>query len=238
MWSRSLLTATSSSRFVVPNFWRDPNTGIGYQVQVQVPPPQMTTAGDVARVPVKRNGTTPMLVRDVADVKPGTMPGEFDRYNMRRLVSLTANIEGADLGRVADQVDAAIRQAGEPPTGVEVAVRGQIEPMRQMFRGLEHRALARGGRDPAALDRVLPVDAAGARGAGDGAGRRRRRRAGAVGHPHDAQHPVVHGRDHGDRRGRRQRDSARDLRRAHRAGTAAMPATPPSMPLAAGRGRS
>ena len=40
--ARSLLAATSSSRFVVPNFWRDPNTGIGYQVQVEVPPPQMT----------------------------------------------------------------------------------------------------------------------------------------------------------------------------------------------------
>jgi multidrug efflux pump subunit AcrB len=96
----------------------------------------MATAGDVARVPVKRNGTTPMLVRDVADVKPGSMPGEYDRYNMRRLVSLSANIAGTDLGRVADQVDAAIQKSGDPPTGVEVAVRGQIEPMRQMFRGL------------------------------------------------------------------------------------------------------
>jgi multidrug efflux pump subunit AcrB len=55
---------------------------------------------------------------------------------MRRLVSLTANIAGTDLGRVADQVDAAIKNVGDPPTGVEVAVRGQIEPMRQMFRGL------------------------------------------------------------------------------------------------------
>ena len=31
------------------------------------------------------------------------MPGEYDRYNMQRLVSLTANIEGEDLGRVAGQ---------------------------------------------------------------------------------------------------------------------------------------
>ena len=29
------------------------------------------------------------------------MPGEYDRYNMKRLVSMTANIEGEDLGRVA-----------------------------------------------------------------------------------------------------------------------------------------
>jgi multidrug efflux pump subunit AcrB len=134
--ARSLLTATWSSRFVVPNFWRDSTSGIGYQVQVQVPTPQMKSAGDIARVPVKGNSRSPLLVRDVAEVRPGAMPGEYDRYNMRRLVSLTANIAGTDLGRVADQVDAAIRSAGEPPTGVEVAVRGQMEPMRQMFRGL------------------------------------------------------------------------------------------------------
>ena len=26
------------------------------------------------------------------------MPGEFDRYNMKRMLSLTANIAGEDLG--------------------------------------------------------------------------------------------------------------------------------------------
>ncbi len=131
--ARSLLTATSSSRFVVPNYWRDPNTGIGYQVQVQVPPPRMNRAGEVGMVPVKANGRTPLLLRDVAAVRAGTMPGEYDRYNMRRLVSLTANVAGTDLGRVAREVDAALKRAGDPPTGVQVDVRGQIETLRQMF---------------------------------------------------------------------------------------------------------
>ena len=35
--ARSLVAATSSSRFVVPNYWPDPKTGIGYQVQVEIP---------------------------------------------------------------------------------------------------------------------------------------------------------------------------------------------------------
>ena len=30
--SRALVTATSSSRFVVPNYWADPKSGIAYQV--------------------------------------------------------------------------------------------------------------------------------------------------------------------------------------------------------------
>jgi multidrug efflux pump subunit AcrB len=64
------------------------------------------------------------------------MPGEYDRYDMKRLVSLTANIEGEDLGRVAGQVAEALRAAGEPPRGAAVDVRGQVVPFREMFGGL------------------------------------------------------------------------------------------------------
>jgi multidrug efflux pump subunit AcrB len=133
--AKSLVAATSSSRFVVPNFWRDPNTGIGYQVQVEIPQALMRSATDVETVPVKKSQQTPILVRDVAEVKEGTMPGQIDRYNMRRLVSMTANIEGEDLGRVASHIDDAI--AAEPiPPGIQVDVRGQVTPMREMFQGL------------------------------------------------------------------------------------------------------
>jgi multidrug efflux pump subunit AcrB len=90
----------------------------------------------VETVPVKTNGTTPILLRDVADVKEGTMPGEVDRYNMRRLVSMTANIEDEDLGRVAGHIDRAIQAAGKLPAGVLVDVRGQVTPMREVFQGL------------------------------------------------------------------------------------------------------
>ena len=64
------------------------------------------------------------------------MPGEYDRYNMKRVVSLTANIAGEDLGRVAGHVDRAIARAGEPPKGATVEVRGQIAPMNEILRGL------------------------------------------------------------------------------------------------------
>ena len=77
-----------------------------------------------------------MLLRDVAQIHEGKMQGEVDRYNMRRTVTLTANIVGEDLGRVAGRIAKAIDQAGEPPRGVTVAVRGQVAPMEQMFQGL------------------------------------------------------------------------------------------------------
>jgi multidrug efflux pump subunit AcrB len=111
--SRSLVAATSSSRFVVPIFWADPNTGIGYQVQVQIPIEQMNSADEIGLVPIKRDTDKSLLVRDVADVREQKVQGEYDRYNMRRLVSMTANIEGEDLGRVASQISRALLTTNE-----------------------------------------------------------------------------------------------------------------------------
>jgi multidrug efflux pump subunit AcrB len=64
--ARSLVSATSSSRFVVPIFWADPNTGVGYQVQVEVPPYQMISAEELRMLPVKRQDNKKLLLRDVA----------------------------------------------------------------------------------------------------------------------------------------------------------------------------
>jgi multidrug efflux pump subunit AcrB len=133
---RPLVAATSSSRFVVPNYWLDPASGISYQVQVEVPQHQMDSLEALGTLLVRKTPLGRLLLRDVADIRTGTMPAEVDRYNMRRVVSMTANVEGEDLGRVAARIDQALAAAGTPPPGVIVAVRGQIVPMQQMFRGL------------------------------------------------------------------------------------------------------
>src|SRR5581483_2639229 len=106
--ARSLVSATSSSRFVVPIFWAAPDTGIGYQVQVEIPPYQMNSAQEIGMVPVKGVGNQQLLLRDVAGVHEEKIPAEYDRYNMQRLLSLTANIEGEDLGRVAGRIGRAL----------------------------------------------------------------------------------------------------------------------------------
>jgi multidrug efflux pump subunit AcrB len=144
--SRALTMATSSSRFIVPNYWADPKTGIAYQVQVEVPRPVLRSpddrvqtvksADDLARLPVRKTEDGQVLVRDVSSLRPGSMPGQYDRYNMRRQVTITANIYDEDLGGIASEVQAAIQRAGEPPQGVKIEVRGQVVPMNEMMSGL------------------------------------------------------------------------------------------------------
>ncbi len=134
--SRSLVAATSSSRFVVPNYWADPNSGVWYQIQVEIPQTNMTSLEAAQNLPVSYRDGKAILLRNIASVKEGAMVGQYDRYNMQRMIAITANIAGADLGSVTKQVDQALKDAGTPPPRVNIALRGQVVPMQQMFFGL------------------------------------------------------------------------------------------------------
>ena len=133
---RSLSEATASSRFTTPNYWADPKTGIAFQVQVEVPQPRMTSLEDLRVVPVTADGASHPLLGDVARIENSTIVGEYDRFNGQRMVTLSANVFGEDLGRIATRVDEAIARAGTPPRGATVSVRGQIAPMRETFRNI------------------------------------------------------------------------------------------------------
>jgi multidrug efflux pump subunit AcrB len=138
--ARSLVAATSSSRFTDLNFWRDPGSGNGFQVQVEIPQAKMASIEDVADLPVMSRtaagSASRPLVADVATVDYGTTPGEVDRYNMQRVVSFTANIHEKPLGAVVADIREAIARAGAPPRGVTVSNRGQVPAFEETLTGL------------------------------------------------------------------------------------------------------
>ena len=133
---QSFAAATSSSRFVAPNYWADPRTGIAFQVQVEVPQARMKSLEDLRVMPVSAGDSSYPLLGDVARIENSTIVGEYDRFNGQRMVTMSANAFGEDLGRVANRVDQAIARAGPPPRGATVAVRGQIAPMRDTLRNI------------------------------------------------------------------------------------------------------
>jgi multidrug efflux pump subunit AcrB len=134
---KALVMATASTRFTNLNYWVDVKTGFDYLVQVQVPPLQMEKPEDVEILPIETvNPLVNLMVRDVATVRKGVRPGELDRDMSQRYLTLTANVEGEDMGRAARQVQQAIDAAGEWPRGVRVELMGQLPPMREMFKAL------------------------------------------------------------------------------------------------------
>src|SRR5947209_18350219 len=97
----------------------------------------MNTPQQVETVPLRMvDRDLTLMVRDVAKVGKGTMPGEIDRTTMQRYVSITANVEGEDLGRAARRIEQAIAAAGQPPRGVRVQTRGQVAPMNEIVTAL------------------------------------------------------------------------------------------------------
>jgi multidrug efflux pump subunit AcrB len=135
--ANAVVVSSSSSRYVARNFWTDPKNGVSYQVQVEVPTPRMNSPEQLGTISLAQvNPQLNLMIRDVARVGQGTMPGETDRTAGQRYVSITANVEGEDLGRASRQIEQAIADAGEPPRGVRVLTRGQVAPMREMFTAL------------------------------------------------------------------------------------------------------
>jgi multidrug efflux pump subunit AcrB len=209
--ARSLVEATGSSRFTQPNYWRDPKSGVAYQIQVEVPQSLIKSPADVESIPAMPSGAAHPLVGEVATVRFGTMPGEYDRYNQQRMITVTANIHRSDLGSVTRQVEAAVRRAGEPPRGVRVEVRGQSPRLDQTISGI--RSGSRIDRHPVAPDRQFSIDPDSAGRADGRSGGSLRCRHRSFGHRHDPEYPVLHGDDHGHRGLGFERHFAGDLRR-------------------------
>lgn len=135
--TKSLVAATTSSRFTVANFWSDPNSGVSYNLQIQIPQTKTTSLEDLKNVPISGSGEQSTLLRNIASVAPGTAVGQYERYNMSRVVSITANIQGADLGHVSQQISKAISAVGTPPPKTSVAIRGQIVPLNELLNGFK-----------------------------------------------------------------------------------------------------
>ena len=121
--NRSLIAATSSSRFTDKQVWQDHTSNLSYFVQVQVPENQMTSVHDIGETPVLPNQSRPVL-NDLASLKMDTVYGEADDLGAVPQLFVTANLQKKDLGRATDDVNKAIASLGKLPRGLVVDVRG------------------------------------------------------------------------------------------------------------------
>ncbi len=134
----ALVPATSSSRYEVQNYWRDLKNGINYQVQVQVPQREINSLKDVENIPVPALNGDANPLKQYANIKQITKVGEYDRYNMQRLVSVTANLHGIDLGHATKLINEKLKEiSGDKPRGTEIHIHGQMPALEQMLSGLE-----------------------------------------------------------------------------------------------------
>lgn len=129
----AVVSGTASSRFVAPSYWRDPKSGVSYQVQVQVPPAKMTSMADIGNLPVSSASGGQPLVNELAELRSTTVPGELDRQNGQWMLALSANLGNHDLRLGNKAIEKALVDVGAPPRGVTTQVRGQVNALQQIF---------------------------------------------------------------------------------------------------------
>lgn len=135
--SRSLVTATSSSRFTNPSYWLDKTTGTAYQVQVQYPEFRMNSTSQLEVIPVAGSAGKTHYLNEVATWKYTNVAGEYDRLNQQRYVTITANIQSQDQGAVFKRVNKAITDMGKLQNGARILLRGQPELLQQTLTSLQ-----------------------------------------------------------------------------------------------------
>jgi multidrug efflux pump subunit AcrB len=117
--SRSLIAATSSSRYTEKNTWIDEKAGLSYNVQVQVPIDKMKDEKEIGEIPLLKNSSRPIL-SDIATITPSYTYGENDNLGAMPYISVTANIDHADLKTASKDVQSSIVALGELPRGLSV----------------------------------------------------------------------------------------------------------------------
>jgi multidrug efflux pump subunit AcrB len=134
--SKSVVAATSSSRFTAPAYWLDRSTGNAYIIQVQYPEYRMNATSQLELIPVSSENGTMHTLHEVAAWKRITMPGEYDRLNQQRYITITANVQGEDPGNAFKSVQKII-EAAPTAKGGKILLRGQPQLLSDTLTNLQ-----------------------------------------------------------------------------------------------------
>ncbi|MGF2040423.1 MAG: efflux RND transporter permease subunit [Nostoc sp. CmiVER01] len=136
--ANNLLTSLSSSGQTSPNFWLDPIKGVSYLIAVQVPQYKLNSLEKIQNTPVANGSSSSQLLSNLAVVKRGKAPAVVNHYNVQPVFNIYANVQGRDLGGVANDIYKIVGQFQQKlPRGSSIIVKGQVETMNSSFLGLE-----------------------------------------------------------------------------------------------------
>ncbi len=134
----SILDTLSGSFQTAPLFFLNWRNGVNYSLATQAPQYDMQSLQDLQNLPV--TGPTqhsPAILADVATIERSQEMAAVDHYNIRRVVSIYANVQGRDLGAVGRDVTRIVDANRHLlPRGSFVVVRGQLETMQGAYASL------------------------------------------------------------------------------------------------------
>jgi multidrug efflux pump subunit AcrB len=122
---------------VAPNYWLNPATGVSYLVAVQTPEYRLDSLAALGRTPLAARGRPAQLLTNLASFERGQGAQVISHYDVQPVFDVMAGVQDRDLGSVAGEVDRIVADVRTRLSrGSIIQVRGQMQTMRESFRGL------------------------------------------------------------------------------------------------------
>jgi CzcA family heavy metal efflux pump len=119
----------------VATFFSDPKTGNQYNILVRLSEDFRSSLEDIKHLTLPGKNGTLVQLGNIAEVQLTKSPVQIDRKFQQRLVDVTANVQGRDLGSVSDEIKEKLKDITIPP-GFEVQMSGNVEQQNKTFSSL------------------------------------------------------------------------------------------------------
>lgn len=130
--SNTISTGMSGS---VASLFSDPRTGNQYNILVRMSEDYRKNIDDIKKLTVLTPSGKTVPIGNFVDIKMTKSPVQIDRKYQQRLVDVTANVEGRDLGSIAEEIKAKLAELEKPP-GFEIQLSGNAEQQSKTFSSL------------------------------------------------------------------------------------------------------
>ncbi len=137
--AQNVLVSLSSSFQTAPAFWLDPKNGVEYNVAVQEPQYRVENYQALQNTPIGGSapGSRPQILGNLVTTSTTARPAEVSHYTTQPMINIYATVDGRDLGGVADEVEKRVQAIEKDlPKGSHIAIRGQVQTMKNSFAGL------------------------------------------------------------------------------------------------------
>ena len=116
----------------VASLFTDPVTGNQYNILVRLSEDYRSNIDDLKNLVLTTPSGQQVLLGNIATVEKASGPVQIDRKYQQRLIDVTANVTGRDLGSVANDIRTQVANMQIPP-GFEIKLTGNVEQQQKAF---------------------------------------------------------------------------------------------------------
>lgn len=116
----------------VASLFSDPTNGNQYNILVRLSEDYRSHIEDLQKIALTTPGGQQVLLGNIATIQRDNAPVEIDRKYQQRLIEVTGNVTGRDLGSVSNDIQKQLDTL-TVPAGFEVKQTGNVEQQKQAF---------------------------------------------------------------------------------------------------------